>query len=256
MHGSGRWDSITSRAYYSFGLLYYFDKFFLAGGIATAAASLPGFFRSGFPYELVGTPIASGLVGASVFLWTRVQASQLQSHNPGLYHNLIDITLIAQSNDSYEYTRVTTVKAIHNDVEYYRHKFQFSPGGAVTATAGTGVKSIILEPEQFGTNTVCRIQFHRPLRKGETVTFDYKLSYSGSMSPFLAQLVNYPIDKLILRVNVHALKRIGSCTRQIRLSSSSDIPAWEKEISFLVNQEQDEWVIYHPRIHYRYLINW
>lgn len=258
MHG--RWVNVAARVYYVFGALYYLYHWLIifgAGGLLVALFSHSASRNQIAFYAL--SPSLTALIWGLV-IWSKRKTVEIQSQNPALYEMELHSTYILHGGGRYHYDRSLKVKARYDGVDHYTAKFTWSGGHGVQPNVhAQGPHTVTVMRAERDYQSVARINFQRPLRKGEVLDFMYSLELNdpqGQAKPFLAHTVYHRTDKVWLTIRFDTPPAIRFFTRQIFLSTSADIPMFEEVVNVPPNATTLEWQIARPRIGYRYKIIW
>lgn len=257
MHG--RWISAAARVYYLAGALYYLYKWLLvtgSGGLVLSALA----YISTFPYIVYSVaPLSLFMLAWGGLLAAKKKTIRLQSHNPSLEEKFLESIYTVLGNNQYRYLRRVIIKALHDDVDHYQHKFSWS------GTANVGdIDSVMQAPYMASVirvrnspSLLCRIQLDRPLRKGEERDLTYSLTLTDTAETaqlFLGHAGYSPIKGLILRINPAAGSNIRTYKRQLFASHTADIPIFEEEVTVPTTSPELWWNIGRPRLGYLYRI--
>src|SRR5215217_6377385 len=197
MHG--KWVTFAARVYYVIGLSYYIYHWLLivgAGGLAFGVLT-HAIHRNYITFGLA--PVSVSLILWGIALLARKRALEFQSHNPGLQEKLSDSTYTVFDNNTYHFSRRLIVQAKHDGVDHYVGKFRWSGGRNIIALpAVSHPHRVTLAPQPHDIHMICRIDFERPLRKNETLEFNYALEMQdieGMAERFISNSIYYRSEK-------------------------------------------------------------
>jgi hypothetical protein len=107
----GKWYSLTSRIYYSLGILYYIYNWLLITGLIGALILPFAFYNRFWIIFLISQPSIALIIIGFVF-WIKKNKHQFQTTNPNLYLISSEVTYSLLENNKYGYNRKTNIKAI------------------------------------------------------------------------------------------------------------------------------------------------
>lgn len=253
----GRWDSFGARLYYLLGILYYvYHGMLILGGSGVVLSVAAIFVKSPYWAAASFLPTSICVLAMGIVLWAKQRNASLGDHNPGLKEQKLESTYHVLDGHHYTYTRRVIVEAQYDGVDHYMHKFFWSGYGPIEPVGFAGCLAAEIERPRHGSYRTCKIQFERPLRKGEVLDFTYSISLAdaeGSARPFLSHNVRLGVNQLSMRVKGIAARRYK---RQIFTSMLSDIPIYEEDVLAEEHSPDLVWEIKHPRVGYRFELSW
>lgn len=259
MHG--KWETVAARVYYVVGLSYYVYHWLLLGGAGGLAVGIftHAIHRNYITFAIA--PVSISLLIWGVVLWSKKKATEFLSHNPGLHEKLSDSTYTILENNRYRFNRKLIVQARHGGVDHYKGKFRWSGGGTVEAVlASSAPHHVTLSRQPHDIHMICRIDFERPLLKGEVLEFNYALEMEDlhhTAEQFVSHSIYYRTDRLVSRVRLEPPPPLlRFYRRQILASPTADMPIFEEQVNLQDGREELNWEVKNPRIGYRYKIVW
>lgn len=245
--------------YYALGACYYVYHWFLILG----GAGLIGAFLLRDQTSPVVASIVASLSVCSVFLgisfWRRRVGIQLRSNNPSLKIQRISIDYNYENPHNSDYVRTVDVVAGH-PTDHYRAKFKWSSDGQISGQPLTGAAKVDISDHSVSMFDFCRVEFIRPLGKGEALSFSYRLRLNGATKPikrFLGHSVDSPTPVLVLRIKLPSNGEVTEYRKQLFLGPNSDMPLWEDVAR--VNEpwkKELAWEIKNAKQGYYYRVSW
>jgi hypothetical protein len=259
MHG--KWVTVAARVYYVIGLTYYAYHWLViigAGGVVL------GLFTHAINRNYITfavAPVSISLIIWGLALWSKKRATEFLSHNPGLHEKLSDSTYTILRDNRYRFSKKLVVYARQGGVDHYKGKFIWSGGGPMVALPNVSAPHhVTLTRQANDFHSVCRVDFERPLRKGEELEFTVAIELEDrnhTAKPFHAHTIYYRTDRLIIRVQLeNPPPDLRFYRRQLLASSTADMPIYEERVNIQNPQEELFWEVKNPRIGYRYRVIW
>lgn len=255
MSNTGGWDAAASRVYYIAGGAYYVTHWIgLLGGVGAIA--------SGFLSARLGMPLACASGVACIVagrMWLHSFRQRLAGSNPGLRVQSMEVGYRILRARRYRSTRRVCVKARRDGVDHFAHKFLWTGSGTLTpAVSSPANATISIEKDPHTVFHVCRVYLARPLRRSETVVFDYHIDLEdeeGTSRPYVAMTTHDPMQELTLFVEFDH-DRPSRIRRQLFLSGVAEIPMFEDTGGLSGSAHRFEWKITRPRMYWRYRLVW
>lgn len=256
MTGHGKWSTRLGYVYYVIGSIYYVYHWFLVLGSLAAVASVVGTYPLFVKYSAPAISLASLYLG--VAFWRRQITFQLNGPNPSLRFERLEVSYKELDAINCEAQRQACVNVVY-PIDHYVHKFNWSGDGDAIAEVISGARRAEVEEVPNGPEKACRIYFERYLNKKETRDFAYRLLLRNARKPlksFLGHALDTPTRKLVMKAEFRPDKKPTRGVKQIFITERSEIPLWEEELDFKVNEISIVWEIDRPRNGYYYRISW
>lgn len=256
MHGN-RFDVVLARVYYAVGLLYYISHYIALAGIVVMGGAV--LLRPAYYHDI--TIICGVVVVWAANAWIKSRKSQRCSQNPHFYHILEETIYSSRSSPDYSCTKHLRLKALHDMVDHYEWRFNWTGRGKVSVGSISQPEQTTataeLHEESYGTRRLAKISFGRPLKKGEIIDFSFTLILtddSHTARPFVSEVIKTKIDKWIARV--YLPEGVTDYVTMIYETDVSAIPLFEQKASVDIGSNEARWEIRRPRLYRKYQLRW
>jgi len=250
-----KWESSAAWLYYSLGVLYYVYHWVILLSLGSIALSLvPHTPRL---LSVIAFPLGIVLFVGGVYAWLGRMKKRHEVLNP-----LLDIiasrdTYVVHDGGQYEFTIEIRVRARQSGIDGYKSKFRWTGRGQFNIEAQPSSVIPMADYRHQGGDVweLARLQFPRPLRRGEEFSFTLKLTFSdenGSSLPYLQKFVDDIYSELTMRVVLPS--KPGVVVREIFLAPRSDISIFRE--TYRQDSNEVSWAIKRPRVGRRYKISW